>query len=510
MRRISLLSFLAFFVFFLNACPAFAVQVKNLAVSKVGPTSATLIVKADVAVDVTVDYGSLPGSYSASRSSFGQARHEITLAELTPSSTVYYRLTITDSANPGSSIVLPEKSFHSSRSPGAPFSFAVGGDNRPNSDTTVQPATWNTIVGQMAAENIDLSLNVGDMIYGLSADSLDRFVAKYDGLFSVTAPLSASAPIYNAIGNHEFVNVANGKAAYEQEFTLPVNNGSDAATYGEHYYSFDNGNTHFIALSTEIPGEWGLITGNQKSWLAQDLAAASGKWIVVFMHRPLFRGTHPYDPWVNTSNTAGQANKAEIHNLFVQNGVDVVFEGHDHFYLHHLEDGIQYIITGGGGAPLYSLPAPAPGDVFGASTHEHVKVDETAASLHVSAIDTNGATLESFTLGIPALALSLDRAYWASYADYTAGNLSVDYSMTNNGSGDAANIQVVYLVATNGVTSQTSTPFAVSDLKTGQSAPFTVNYQVSPGVSFFRATTYATCNDLGGASYSFPGAAPGP
>lgn len=487
---------------------AFAVTVTNIAVSKVNSADAVLVVKADVTSDVTVDYGSSPGTYTLTQTSSGLLRHEVSLTSLPPSAAVYYRVTITDSSNPANTVTLPEKSFHTTRPAGEAFNYAVAGDNRPASNTIVQPAVWNTIVGQMVGENLDLSLSVGDIIYGLSTDTLAQNVAKWEGFFATTTPLTYSTPLYTAIGNHEYINFANSKAGYEQELTLPVNAGADAGTYGEHYYSFTNGDTHFIALSTEITGEQGMITGNQKTWLQSDLAANTSKWTVVFMHRPLFSGAHTGDPWVDAANTAGQLNKTEIHNLFVANGVDVVFEGHDHYYLRHEQDGIQYIITGGGGAPLYTVPTLGAGDVFGVSSYEHVKVEETPNAFRVSAINSSGVTLESFTLGVPTLTLSHVQTYWATYTAFLAGDLSVDYSMFNNGSGDAVNIQLVYLTASNGVTPQTATPLTIGDMSMGSSAGMTIHYMVPPGIVFFRANTYATCNDLGGATYAFPGPAP--
>ncbi|MHB0867012.1 MAG: metallophosphoesterase [Thermoleophilia bacterium] len=505
--RTSTILLLAICALALGAAPAQAVQVRNLALSKVAPDTAVLVVKADVVADVTVDYGVASGVYGISKSGLGLQRHEILLDGLAPSSMVYYRVTITDSANPADSIILPEQSFHTARAAGTAFSYAVGGDNRPSTDTTVQPVTWYTIVNQMAADNIDLSLNVGDSIWGVATDSLAQNVAKYDGLFAATMPLTASVPLYMAVGNHERVDIANNRAGFEQEFTLPVNAGADAGTYGEHYYSFDNGDTHFISLSTEIPGQSGLITGNQLTWLQADLAATTSKWIVVFMHRPLFSGTHAGDPWVDTGSVIGQANKAELHNLFVSGGVDVVFEGHEHYYLRHEQDGIQYVITGGGGATLGS-PVLGAGDVFGAGTYEHVKVDETANALRVSAIDTAGATLESFTIGVPSLSLVEVSSYWASYVAYVGRDLSVDYSLTNNGPGDAVGIHIIYLVASSGVEPQTVTPFWLADMAATQSQTFTVNYRAPYGVQSFLSHTYAVCNDLGGAAYSFPGPAP--
>ncbi|MFA6002152.1 MAG: metallophosphoesterase, partial [Thermoleophilia bacterium] len=379
-------------VLLLWAAPAYGVQARNVAVSNVVSGSAVLVVKSDVTADVSVDYGSSSGIYTLAKTSNGRVRHEIILDTMAPGSTVYYRVTITDSTNPAASTILPEKSFHLARGAGEPFSFSVGGDNRPWTDTTVQPAVWTTIVQQMASENLDLSLNVGDMIYGTFYDSMAQNIAKYDGFFSVTSPLTASVPMYTAVGNHESIATASNRAGYEQEFTLPVNNGADAATYGEEYYSFVNGDTRFISLCTELPGQEGMITGNQLAWLQQVLAANTSKWAVVFMHRPLFAGVHTTDPWMNTGNIAGQQNRWELHNLFRQYGVDVVFEGHEHYYHHHVEDGVQYVITGGGGSPLMIQPAPQTGDIFSWSGYEHVKVDETSASLKVSAIDSTGVT----------------------------------------------------------------------------------------------------------------------
>lgn len=505
--RIFLFAVLILSVLFLlaMAVPASAVTAKNVAVSDVASTEAVLVVKSDVTSDVAIEYGQSPGVYTVSATSNGAVRHELTLAQLDSSSTVYYRVTIYDSSDHGINTVIPEKSFHTSRAAGETFSFSAAGDNRPATDTTVQPAMWNTILGQMAGESLDLSLHVGDIIYGTSSDSLAQNVAKYDGLFAVTTQLTYSTPMYVAAGNHERLYAANSRAGYEQEFTFPVNNGADAGTYGEHYYSFDNGDTHFIALSTELPGQEGLITGNQKAWLEQDLAADDKPWTVVFMHRPLFSGQHGGDPWVNTGNATGQQNKADIHALFLQSGVDVVLEGHDHYYLRHVEDGIQYIITGGGGASLSGVPALGPGNVFASSSYEHVKVDETSTSLGFDVINNSGATLESFSVAIPDLSLSIDNTYWGSYADYLTRTLSVDYTLTNSGAGDAFSLQVLTLSASQGVTPLTTTPFSLPDIAGGTSGSMTVNYQMPQGVAAFSVSATATCTDDRGFTYQYPG-----
>ncbi len=495
--------------FLLLAAPAYAIQDKNIAVSKVTPATAVLVVKTDTSSDVTISYGSAPGSYSFSKTGSNQLRHEVLLDNLVPSSVTYYQVTITATANPADSLVLPEQSFKTTKTAGLPFSYGVVGDNRPPWVTPAdQPAVWSTIVGQMAGEGLDLVLHSGDIINGNPTETPAQVEQRYDAFFLISSALTDSVPLYTTAGNHEWVQFPVTREGYEREFTLPVNNGADAATNGEEYYSFDQGDTHFINLCTELYGDEGYVRGNQLIWLQQDLAQNSKKWTVVTLHRPLYSKAHVTDPWVDPANLAGQQNRAELHAMFKQYGVDVVFAGHDHYYLRHIEDGIQYVVTGGAGSTLYNLPLFGPGDIFGASTYHHVRVDETATSMRLTTIDSTGTVLESFTLGSPNLTLSMTKAYWSSLDAYHAGVLSVDYSLGNIGPGDAQALSIAYLQSTNDVTPITGTPVALGNLIAGQGMPFTIQYQIPTGVQYFRASTYVTCNDLSGGAYAFPGPAP--
>jgi hypothetical protein len=421
--------------------------------------------------------------------------------------TVYYTAEIADSVAPATTISISEKSFMAPRISGDPFSFAVSGDNRPAYDTVIQPAAWGTIVTQMMTEDLDLALTVGDIIFGMP-DTHAQNVARYEGYFAITSQLTYSVPLYVAVGNHERIAYPAGRTAYEQEFTLPENNGADAATDGELYYSFDHGDTHFVSLSTEIPGEEGMVINDQKAWLENDLAGNTNPWVVVFMHRPMFNGMHADDPWINILNVAGQQNKAAIHDLFILHDVDIVFAGHEHHYSHHVEDDIHYVIAGGGGA---SLSAPLPlgeGDVFAAAAYHHVKVDETEGLLSINVIDSVDSVLESFILGEPDLSLELNGAYWDSYMDYVLRELTVDFTLTNSGEGAAVGTELVYLVATSDVTTVTSIPFVFGDIVEDGTIDASFSFRVPQGISSFSAVAYATCEDLDGNVYVLPGPAP--
>jgi hypothetical protein len=91
----------------------------------------------------------------------------------------------------------------------------------------------------------------------------------------------------------------------------------------------------------------------------------------------------------------------DFHDLFVQYDVDIVFSGHDHQYYRALRDGIYYVITGGGGAPLYGIDETAPhwqaGDV-GNSVHHYCHVEVTLTHVHITVYMTDGTAIDSFSI----------------------------------------------------------------------------------------------------------------
>jgi rhodanese-related sulfurtransferase len=107
----------------------------------------------------------------------------------------------------------------------------------------------------------------------------------------------------------------------------------------------------------------------------------------------------------------------------------------------------------------------------------------------------------------PSLGLSRTSTYWASYADYTAGLLSVDYSVSNQSALAAAhNTAIAGTVNSMGVTMASST--AIGNVPGGGSVPLTIKYNVPSGVVSFGTTVYATAGDLCGNSYTYPGPYP--
>ena len=110
------------------------------------------------------------------------------------------------------------------------------------------------------------------------------------------------------------------------------------------------------------------------------------------------------------------------------------------------------------------------------------------------------------TTTIPNLTWSKQRVCWADWTDYTIRQLSIDYRMTNAGSGAALSSTVqASLCVPNTVYTVTPLPLLAGDIGPGSYRNVTLKYYVPTNVSNFLTTTYATCNDDAGRQYWFPG-----
>ena len=68
--------------------------------------------------------------------------------------------------------------------------------------------------------------------------------------------------------------------------------------------------------------------------------------------------------------------------LFEGNGVQLVFAGHDHAYERTIIHGITYVVSGGGGAPLYGQrQLKNPKSLVFKEVYHFVQVDVTSENL---------------------------------------------------------------------------------------------------------------------------------
>jgi len=111
----------------------------------------------------------------------------------------------------------------------------------------------------------------------------------------------------------------------------------------------------------------------------------------------------------------------------------------------------------------------------------------------------------------PALRLTQENVYWASYADYTFDTLSVDYNVSNESTNyaNAHNLQIVGTDNTEGVLS-IDHGRNINMVPAGECELVTVKYSVPETVGSFTTSVWATTHDQCGTPYDYPGPMPLP
>ncbi|MHB1390900.1 MAG: rhodanese-like domain-containing protein [Thermoleophilia bacterium] len=107
--------------------------------------------------------------------------------------------------------------------------------------------------------------------------------------------------------------------------------------------------------------------------------------------------------------------------------------------------------------------------------------------------------------GIPSLSLSAPTPNWASYADYTARLLSVNWKTSNVGSNIAYDVKLTGSSNSNGVSLATAIPVTVANIMSpAGSASVTLKYNVPVGVGSWHTATAGSATDICGNSYTLP------
>ena len=291
--------------------------------------------------------------------------------------------------------------FRTAPAGAANFRFAAYGDTRTNED--IHKAVIEQIRKQ---ENLSFVLNTGDLV------SRGSVLEHWKSFFRATEPLMRETYYVPCLGNHE-----DNAAEYFDFFDLPGN---------EEHFSFNWGNVHFVALNTEAPDVpdgidesaesslwnseimWDYF-GKQRAWLDEDLGRNYGAdFFVVFFHVPM------YDTKLSRREPQIEIRKA-FDDVVEKHRVELVLTGHTHNYQHHVKDGTHYIVTGGGGAPLYEIEDGVGPDAVGVTTvkqekvHHFCVVEVNGGRMHIQAIRVDGSPIEDFSLESRAGARLVER-----------------------------------------------------------------------------------------------------
>lgn len=310
---------LALLVVVLWGAPAAAELVKGPYLENVGPDRITVSWESDQTTDGRLRYGigNLSKEITVPEATGLQS---ITLTGLQAGKTYFYRLELYNGS------YSPTLTFSTAPAEPEPFHFLACGDTR------TDHAAHREVVGLIGDRAPDFYVNTGDIVEdGDDADMWQIF-------FDIEHTQMSRMVMWPVMGNHDHRT----DTLYDDFFHV----NSDSGT--SRYYSFDYSNCHFVVICSEDDFS---PSSTQYQWVDNDLSKAQSnpaiEHIFAFYHRPSFSsGWH---------GSEGMPLAEYLHPLFVDHGVEIVFNGHDHDYERSSVDGILYIVTGGGGAPYPPL-----------------------------------------------------------------------------------------------------------------------------------------------------------
>lgn len=323
--------------------------------------------------DAAVRYGTAPGAYdNVVRDGSTSLVHHVELTGLSPQTTVHFAV--------DSDAVGEDSTFTTAPLPGssAPFKFAVYGDNR------TQLAPHQAVVSAILSEpGVSFLVHTGDM-----ADNTSAASPGWNEFFAIEHDLLRTHAIFPAIGNHE--TVVDGLSHFAQFFAAPTFSWPSNTV---RYASYDWGRAHFVLLDTfesTLPGV-NNISAAQVEWMKADLdaARAAGQLIFAVMHHgPYSHSLHGPNP---------QAQQLVVPEL-VARGARAIFQGHDHVYERGCSGGIDYLIAGGGGAPLYPVDVSGDGVQSALPDHSYVVVSVDGDRVTGEAKLVDGGVIDRFSL----------------------------------------------------------------------------------------------------------------
>jgi acid phosphatase type 7 len=266
------------------------------------------------------------------------------------------------------------------------------------------------LMDHMVAVRPAFVVGVGDLVFRSDPKDFAAFQRV------IMEPLAAvGARFYPVIGNHDFPIQPHWPGFWEAPGHQP-------------YYAFDHGGAHFVVLDTNRAFLWEVGRNEdqifapeseeyaiqtqaqpfnpgsaQYEWLRCDLAETTQAHVFVFFHEPAFtRGGHEEALTV----------QRHLCPLFEQYRVTAAFSGHSHGYERFLplrvdlssgepvavpdDDGVVYIVTGGGGKPIYEI-APDPLHAAAAEAFHFMRLEVDGDTVRGAAIEAaTGAVLDAF------------------------------------------------------------------------------------------------------------------
>lgn len=206
-----------------------------------------------------------------------------------------------------------------------------------------------------------------------------KFLFPYKG--SLTSQHAERQNLYATLGNHDNLN-QNRLIAFLTYFNIPYASDNYQKVTG--YYTIERDNVLLVIMDTTTIVNSDINT-MQYSVLSRAIVNSKMKWKIVFSHYPFISSLMNdfYAPMWD----------------FKKLGVDVIISGHNHFYERLELDGLNFIVSGTGGATQHrtSLMSPyskvyipfKPGALIYNKYKDKLKIDY---------IDVNGSILDTLEI----------------------------------------------------------------------------------------------------------------
>lgn len=220
-------------------------------------------------------------------------------------------------------------------------------------------------MSELAAKDLpDFSVHTGDLVDEGTLQS------DWDSFFESASPLLRTGALWPSMGNHEY----DAKPYYDL-FILPD---------PERYYTFTAGPAQFFILDADWNGR---KDPKQLEWLKAELKKSTARWRFAVLHQPIL--SCPCDDW------SPELSMYKIFGQILEEGkVAVVFQGHNHNYQRAERNGVLYITTGGGGAPLYPIGTLTPETKCAKVVNHYVRIRISGDKLNLEAVDLTGTVFD--------------------------------------------------------------------------------------------------------------------
>lgn len=274
------------------------------------------------------------------------------------------------------------------------FSFIVYGDTRGRRDGVDPQYEHSLIVESMlrtiarqrnTPESVRFVLQSGDAV--VNGRNAAEWNVSFVGLVN-RLTTEGGVPYFLAPGNHDVTSsddlASPGRAQGLRNYLMAMGklippDGATRRLTGYPTYAFGYGNTFVLAIDSNIADD-----STQFAWAKAQLEGLDRRrytHIAAFFHHPPF-SSGPHGAWRIERPT--QQIRDRWMPLFRRHKVDLVFTGHEHFFEHWVERWrdesgrwrrMDQLVTGGGGAPLYSYQGePDLGPYLAVGARDSVRV----------------------------------------------------------------------------------------------------------------------------------------